>query len=245
MPQCSQCGATVTRREETCSFCGSSNPAYVPPQPAPAPAPPATPQPAPIRPRRGRWRRWLVFGSLTLCGAFGLLMVLAAIDIQRVEERYGANIVALCNPIRPGPEGRQNLPDDVRYPLQVVVFRNDQPFLGSFHDDLRPIWRADNGDEADLVVCIDDPQRERIETCTRTDDEGETVTLERYRIYNPVVLFNARTLERITTLSVSGNLPDTCPEQVASSGGSLRAIEGREMTQAQFEAALLPFVDPE
>ncbi len=31
MPQCSQCGAHVSRRDKVCSYCGTPNPAYEPP----------------------------------------------------------------------------------------------------------------------------------------------------------------------------------------------------------------------
>lgn len=262
MPTCEKCGGHITVSEEVCKYCGSDNPAFAPPQPvetepfvqrtvvhesapinAPVDQPPVSPQPEPTAATQNRRGRGCLIW-LGIVALVGLALYIGAREIEETAERYGENVVGLCNPIRGGQASLSNLPDDVNYPLQIVVFREGQPFTGSLHRDLREAWRADDGTEVDIVVCVAEKQRRLLEACEYRVGDGRLVVVERYQYYNDVVLFNPNTTERIVELRVDGDLPGQCPERVTSDDRNEWHINGREMTFAQFETAIMPYVAP-
>lgn len=260
MSQCTNCGATVSRTDEYCTYCGTANPNYQPmvveiPKPAPqAPAPkpvekpvekPAPQQPvaeeAPAK-KKSRTGCFWPGALLLVCGILTAGYFIGSASLEETEERYGAETIALCDPIRGGDASLANMPGDVSYPLQIVVFRNEQRFLGSLHRDLRDEWRAEDRSELDVVVCVGNKQRHLIEACPYEDFDGDDIMIRRYQLSNEVVLFNPRTTERIASIDVRGSLPDACPETVASDDRSGWNIVGREMSFADFETALMPYV---
>jgi hypothetical protein len=220
------------RSIEVCSYCGADNPAYTPPV--------APQQPASTDKRRGRG--FLVF--LVIVGLVGLALYIGAQEIAKTAERYGEDVVGLCDPIRGGQASLSNMPDDVSYPLRIVVFREEQPFIGSLHRDLRDEWRANDRSEVDVVVCVAEKQRRLVEECSYRVGDGIRVVVKRYQRYNDVILFNPDTTERIVELRVDGDLPDKCPERVTDDDRRAWDINGREMTFAQFETAIMPYIEP-
>lgn len=237
MPTCQQCGGYVAHEEKVCSYCGADNREYTPPPEVPQQ------QPAPAEaPRKRRGQGCLLF--LVIVGLVGLALYIGAQEIARTAERYGEDVVGLCDPIRGGQASLSNMPDDVSYPLRVVVFREEQPFIGSLHNNLRDAWRANDRSEVDVVVCVADSHRLLVEECTYRAGDGMQVVVKRYQRYNDVILFNPDTTERIVELRVDGDLPDRCPERVTGDDRRAWDINGREMTFAQFETAIMPYVEP-
>lgn len=195
-------------------------------------------------------RRQILLGVLALgvvsCALCAAIVVWYQRDLAQTADQFGETIVAMCDPIRGGEANLANLPADATYPLQIVVFRESQRFTGSFHSDLRDEWRAETGEDVDVVVCIGDTQRRLVEECAygdANDSPEDAAVIERFQRYNEVVLFNPQTSTRIATLTVDGAMPDECPDSIFAEDGEERVITGNEVTFADFETALIPYIE--
>jgi hypothetical protein len=166
-------------------------------------------------------------------------------EVASTRKAFGEDILQLCNPIRGGTADADNLPEDVSYPLQAVVIQEGMPFLGSLHDDLYPEWRAAKRGDVDIVICVRKTTRV-IEECAygdnNDDDDEDIAFIEREQQLQEIFLFNPDTRDKIAEMTLEGELPEACPDQVRARDGSTRTETGPEIEFADFEDAIRPYI---
>lgn len=183
----------------------------------------------------------LVCGGVSLSAAWALMQQ----DIADTRQRYGS-LVSFCNPIQPGNADINNLPEGGGLPIRAVVFSEGQQYVGSLHDHLRAEWRASNADETDIVICTRQVQ-EVIEHCSygSEDDTDPTAFIKRIQHSLEIVLINAVTGGRIAETTVAGEAPERCPDQIFASNGTSRELIGPQVSSAEFENAVRPYLNNE
>ncbi len=185
-----------------------------------------------------------------MCLACIALVIIATIfaDEEEVEppgeETYGSTIAEMCYPIRGGEESLSNLPADVEYPLNVVVFHETlEGNLHQFHRNLPDEWRADDEDEVEAVICLR-PRSVEIEECPYVDDNDEEIgTVIRSQTDMDVVVFSP-TGDAVTSFEIPGDEPPECPEETTFlQGQTVRRLASAPIPYADFENAIRAFVE--
>lgn len=194
--------------------------------------------------------KWIILltivGILLVCAVtgFGGLYAVFQQEVASTQEAFGEDMLQICDPIRGGTASIENLPADSSYPLQAVVIREGMPYLGSMHDDLNPEWRAANSDETDIVICVRNTTQV-IEECAygdRNDEEDDLAFIEREQQVQEIFLFHPETRDKIAEITLEGELPEQCPDQMRARDGSTRTQTGPEVEFGDFEDAIRPYI---
>ncbi|MCA9914888.1 MAG: hypothetical protein KC496_16155 [Anaerolineae bacterium] len=190
--------------------------------------------------RRQRRSYTILFGGIAaffacavIAGIVGFIMV--AVEERNVTSAYGDQIASLCDPMPIGSTSLEYLPEGDA-PQRLVLFRADSRQRHSWQQELPGTWRADSQEDVGLVGCVEETE-EVLETCEyqRPSDEGSyTVRVERVQHFTTLILVNPQTGRPIDSLTLQGEMPDSCPPDSEGLNSSQK-IEG---TDIPFEAAV-------
>lgn len=197
--------------------------------------------------KKNRTLVWIIgavaFGCLACIVASAVILYLDE-EEPTSEETYGSTIAEMCYPIRGGEESLSNLPADVEYPLNVVVFHEtNRAQVHQFHNNLPDEWQADDENEVEAVMCLR-PRSVDVEECPYIDNNDEEIgTVIRVQTDMDVVVFSP-TGDAVTTFQIAGDEPPECPEETTFlQGQTVRRLTSAAIPYADFENAIRAFVE--
>lgn len=186
------------------------------------------------RKRQERQAALIFGGGCLVLLVLGVVMVIVgsildAVETANVKSTYGEDLASACRPVPAGSDSVDNLPD-VPTPRGVLLLISDSQRRHAWHSSLPEQWRAENAEEVAIIGCVEELERE-LETCeysrdSARADQAYTVRIRREQHEATIVLINPSTSRRIDSLTLSGSLPEPCPEDDGSmTSGEIQGSE--------------------